>query len=144
LLEDKIKEQAEPYMREIEILTSMKEVGVFTAIAVIADIITANRFKNSKTFTSYLRPAPKVSNSNTSERIKGTNKKYRKLAATLVTQSLTHVLSSSVKLNRWYGELTKHKKAGLLRTGLRRRVFAKIYQMFKKGEYHLWKGSSYT
>ena len=35
-LEDKIKEQAEPYMREI--LISMKGIGIFTAIAVIADI----------------------------------------------------------------------------------------------------------
>jgi len=135
-LEEEIQARAEPYMREIEILTSMKGVGVFTAIAVIADIITVNRFKNSKAFTSYLRSAPKVSNSNTSVSIKGTNKKGRKLAATLVTQSLTHVLTSSPKLNRWYMELTGHKKAGLVRTGLRRRVFAEMYQMLKKGEYH--------
>jgi hypothetical protein len=29
-----------------------------------------------------------------------------------------------------------YKKPGLVRTGLRRRVFAEIYQMLKKGEYH--------
>jgi transposase len=135
-LEDKIKEHAEPYMREIEILTSMKGVGVFTAIAIIADIINVSRFKNSKSFTSYLRCAPKVSNSNTTEKTKGTNKKGRKLSATLLTQSLNHVLSASPKLNRWYMELTKLKKPGLVRTGLRRRVFAEMYQMLKKGEYH--------
>ena len=135
-LEGEIKGRAEPYLREIEILTSMKGVGVFTAIAVIADIITISRFKNPKAFTSYLRSAPKVSNSNTSVNIKGTNKKGRKLAATLVTQALTHVLGASPKLSRWYIELTKHKKAGLVRTGLRRRVFAEMYQMLKKGEYH--------
>jgi hypothetical protein len=32
--------------------------------------------------------------------------------------------------------LSEYKKAGLVRTGLRRRVFAEIYQMLKKGEYH--------
>jgi transposase len=135
-LEEEILGRAEPFLREIEILTSMKGVSVFTAIAVIADIITVNRFKNSKAFTSYLRSAPKVSNSNTSVSIKGTNKKGRKLAATLVTQSLNHVLDSSPKLRRWYDCLCEYKKPGLVRTGLRRRVFAEMYQMLKKGEYH--------
>ena len=135
-LEDRIKEHAEPYMREIEILTSMKGISVFTAIAVIADIIEVNRFKSSKAFTSYLRSAPRVSNSNTSNPTLGTNKKGRKLAATLVTQSLNHVLSASPKLNRWYEHLTQLKKKGLVRTGLRRRVFAEMYQMLKKGEFH--------
>ena len=135
-LEEKILEHAEPYLREIQILTSMKGIGVLTAIAIITDIIKVDRFKNSKAFTSYLRSAPKVANSNTSVNIKGTNKKGRKLAATLITQSLTHILSSSVKLSRWYEEKTKQKKPGLVRTALRRRVFAEIYQMLKKGEFH--------
>jgi len=135
-LKERIMAQAEPYMREIEILTSMKGVSVFIAIAVIADIIKVDRFKNSKSFTSYLRSAPKVSNSNTSVSIKGTNKKGRKLAATLLTQSLNHVLDASEKLNQWYTRLVRYKKPGLVRTGLRRRVFAEMYQMLKKGEYH--------
>jgi transposase len=135
-LENKIQEQAEPYMREIDILTSMKGVSVFIAIAVIADIIKVDRFKNSKAFTSYLRSAPRVSNSNTSTSIKGTNKKGRKLSATLVTQSLSHVLTASRKLSLWYEKLTEHKKPGLVRNGLRRRVFSEMYQMLKKGEYH--------
>ena len=135
-LGDKIKEQATPFMREIEILTSMKGVSVFIAIAVVADIIKVDRFKDSKSFTSYLRSAPQVESSNTSVRIKGTNKKGRKLSATLLTQSLNHVLDASPKLNKWYARLTQYKKAGLVRTGLRRRVFAEMYQMLKKGEYH--------
>ena len=135
-LQDTIKEQAEPFMREIEILTSMKGVSVFIAIAILTDIIKVDRFKDSKSFTSYLRSAPRVSNSNTSVSVKGTNKKGRKMSATLITQSLNHVLDASEKLNRWYTRLTKYKKAGLVRTGLRRRVFAEIYQMLKKGEYH--------
>jgi transposase len=135
-LKEQIMIQAEPFMREIEILTSMKGVSVFIAIAIITDIIKVDRFKNSKSFTSYLRSAPRVSNSNTSVSIRGTNKKGRKVAATLITQSLHHVLEASPKLNRWYTRLTKYKKAGLVRTGLRRKIFAEIYQMLKKGEYH--------
>ena len=135
-LEDEVMGRAELYKREIDILTSMKGVGIFIAIAIIADIITVDRFKNSKVFTSYLRSAPRVANSNTSVSIKGTNKMGRKLSATLVTQSLTHVLTASPKLNHWYMKLTEYKKPGLVRTGLRRRVFAEMYQMLKKGEYH--------
>jgi len=114
----------------------MKGAGAFAAIAAIAGIITVSRFKNPKAFASYLRSAPRVPNSNTSVNIKGTNKKGRKLAATLVTQSLTHALTASPKLSHWYKELTKHKKHGLARTGLGRRVFAEMYQMLKKGECH--------
>jgi transposase len=135
-LKEHIMEKAEPYMKEIQILTSMKGISVFIAIAVIADIIKVDRFKNSKKFTSYLRSAPQVSSSNTSKSIRGINKKGRKLAATLIVQSLNHVLSGSPKLNRWYSELTRYKKPGLVRAGLRRKVFAEMYQMLKKGEYH--------
>jgi transposase len=78
-LQEKIKEYAEPYMKEIQILTSMKEIRVFIAIAIIADIIKVERFRNAKAFTSYLRSAPKVANSNTSVNIRGTNKKGMRL-----------------------------------------------------------------
>ncbi|GHT72632.1 IS110 family transposase [Spirochaetia bacterium] len=136
VLKEQVLVHGEPFMREIDILTSMKGISVFIAIAIIADVIEVSRFKNSKHFTSYLRSAPKVSNSNTSTSIRGTNKQGRKLAATLLTQSLNHVLDSSLKLRRWYERLCEYKKAGLVRTGLRRRVLAEIYQMLKKGEYH--------
>ena len=136
VLREKIEEHAEPHMREIEILTSMKGISVFIAIAIIADIISVGRFKDSKSFTSYLRSAPKVSNSNTTESTRGTNKKGRKMSATLISQSLNHMLAASEKLNRWYTRLAGYKKAGLVRSGLRRKVFTEIYQMLKKGEYH--------
>ena len=141
-LEKQVLIQAEPYMEQIEILTSMKGVSVFIAIAIIADIIEVSRFRNSKAFTSYLRSAPRVSNSNTTKSTCGTNKQGRKLSATLLTQSLNHVLISSPKLQRWYNNLCEYKKAGLVRTGLRRRVLAEIFQMLKKREYHYGRNAS--
>jgi transposase len=135
-LKDQVLIAGQPYMAEIDILASMKGVSVFIAIAIVADVIDISRFKNSKHFSSYLRSAPRVSNSNTSTRIGGTNKKGRKLASTLLAQSLNHVLDSSGKLRAWYDRLCEGKKAGLVRTALRRRVLTEIYQMLKKGEYH--------
>jgi transposase len=135
-LKEEILLRAAPYLKEIDILTSLKGVSVFIAIAIITDIIEVNRFKDSKHFTSYLRSAPHVANSNTSVSIRGTQKKGRKLSATLLSESLNHVLKASSKLDKWYNRMIQYKKPGLVRTGLRRRVFAEIYQMLKKGEYH--------
>jgi transposase len=135
-LKEQVLLHAGPYMKQIDLLTSMKGVSVFIAIAVIADIIDVGRFKDSKHFTSYLRSAPHTASSNTRVSSRGTNKKGRKLASSLLTQSLNHVMDSSGKLRRWYERLCEYKKAGLVRTGLRRRVLAELYQMLKKGEYH--------
>jgi transposase len=135
-LKEMIMVCAKPYMKEIDILTSMKGISVFIAAAIIADIIDVNRFKDSKTFTSYLRSAPRMSNSNTSVNNLGTNKNGRKLSSSLIVQSLNHVLAASRHLSRWYDKLTEYKKPGLVRTGLRRKVFTEIYKMLKKGEYN--------
>jgi transposase len=132
VLKERILLAAESIMAQIKILTSMKGVSVFIAIAIIADIIEVSRFKDSK----YLRSAPRVANSNTTVSHKGTNKTGRKLSSTLLTQSLNHVMNASGKLRRWYERLCENKKAGLVRTGLRRRILSEIYQMLKKGEYH--------
>jgi transposase len=135
-LHEQILLHAEPLMQQIDLLTSMKGVSVFIAIAIMTDIIEVSRFKDSKHFTSYLRSAPHTASSNTSTSSRGTNKQGRKLASTLLTQSLQHMLHASLKLRKWYDRLSEYKKAGLVRTGLRRRVLAELYQMLKKGEYH--------
>jgi transposase len=57
-LKERVLAAAEPFMARIDILTSMKGAGVFIAIAIIADIIDVNRFKDSKHVTSYLRQHP--------------------------------------------------------------------------------------
>jgi transposase len=101
LLREQVLLHARPYMKETGILTSMKGVSVFIAIAIIADIICVNRFRNSKHFTSYLRSAPHAANSNTSTTSRGTNKKGRKLASTLLAQPLNHVSGASLKLRGW-------------------------------------------
>jgi hypothetical protein len=135
VLKKQVLVAAEPYMAQIDIPASMKGVSVFIATAIIADIIEVSRFKDSKHFTSYLRSAPRVANSNTTVKNRGTNKMGRKLSATLLRQSLNHVVNAGGKLRGWYERLCGYKKRGLAGTGLGRRVFAGIYQMPKKGEY---------
>jgi transposase len=90
-LKEQIQRMVQTVMGTIDILTSMKGVGVFIARAIIADIIEESRFKDTKHFTSYLRSAPLVASLNTTVGNRGTNKKGRKLSSTLLTQSLNHV-----------------------------------------------------
>jgi transposase len=63
VLEEQVLLRAEPFMKETNILAGMKGIGVFIAIAVIADIIDANRLKNSAQCTAYLRSVPRTASS---------------------------------------------------------------------------------
>ena len=65
-------------IEKIDILTSMKGISAFTAIALLSDIGKIKRFKSSKKLTSYLRSAPSVDSSNENIKIGRTNKFDRK------------------------------------------------------------------
>ena len=143
LIENKIKLIGSAYIEKIEILTSMKGISVITAIAIIADIAKVDRFPNSKHFTSYLRSAPRVDSSNEVTIIRGTTKMGRKLSVSLITQSLNHFRDSNPRLNRWYREKEPfHNKKGKLRMALCRKVFAEIYHMLDRNEYHYFRDKS--
>jgi len=138
-LVDEIKKSGSSFMRHVDILTSMSGISVITALAIIADIIDVSRFKNSKHFTSYLRSAPRVESSNEKTVIKSTTKAGRKLSITLLSQSLNHFRDENQKLNRWYNHIISHKKNGIIRMALCRKVFTEIFQMLKKEEYHYFR-----
>jgi transposase len=131
-----IKKAGAPFIRTIDLLTSMSGISVVTALAIIADVIDVSRFRNAKHFTSYLRSAPRVESSNDKTVIKSTTKAGRKLSITLLSQSLNHFRDDNMKLKRWYEHMKVFKKKGVVRMALCRKVFSEIYQMLKKGEYH--------
>jgi transposase len=136
---DRILVAGAPFMREIDILTSMSGISVVTAIALVADVITVTRFRNAKHFASYLRSVPRVESSNDKTIIKSTTKAGRKLSITLLSQALNHFRDENKKLLRWYEQVKVFKKKGVVRMALCRRVFIEIYQMLKKGEYHYFR-----
>ena len=140
-LKEKILCEGSYYLKEINILTSMRGLSVFTAIAIISDIISVKRFSNSKKFASYLRSTPRVESSNEKTIIKSTNKAGRKVAITLLSQGLNHFRDSNPKIQRWHDRLRIYKKAGIVRMGMCRRVITEIYQMLKKEEYHYFRDS---
>jgi len=141
-IENRIKIEGAKYIEEIKILTSMTGISVLTALAIIADIATIERFPNAKHFTSYLRTAPEVDSSNETVIIKGTNKSGRKLSVTLLSQALNHFRDSNPRLKYWYNKKEEyHFKKGKLRMALCRKVFAEIYHMLDKCEYHYYRNA---
>lgn len=138
-LKERILLEGAVYIKEINILTSMRGLSVFTAIAIISDIITVRRFQNSKKFSSYLRSTPRVESSNEKTIIKSTNKSGRKVAITLLSQGLNHFRDNNPNIRRWHDRLRVYKKPGIVRMGLCRRVITEIYQMLKKEEYHYFR-----
>ena len=88
---------------------------------------------------SYLRSVPQVESSNNKTIIKSTTKAGRKLAITLISQSLNHFRDENKKLNNWVIKVGMYKKKGIVRVALCRRVITEIYQMLKKGEYHYFR-----
>ena len=134
-----IKKTGFVFMSQIEILTSMSGISVITALAVISDVFDVTRFKNSKHFASYLRSAPRVESSNDKTIIKSTTKAGRKLSIVLLSQSLNHFRDNNRILFNWYEKAKVHKKKGVVRMALCRRVITEIYQMMKKQEYHYFR-----
>jgi len=135
---DALSEQIQvtaPFLHEIDILTSMKGVSVMGAIALMSDIISVDRFPNSKHFASYLRSAPKVASSNETTIIKRTNRWGRRMTMVFLSQSAHHCRDADPHLLHWYEKLTQYKKKGLVRMGLCRRVITQLYQMLKNDEY---------
>lgn len=130
-----------PYMKEINILTTMQGISVLSAIAIISDIISVDRFSNSKQFASYLRSTPKVESSNDKTYIKNTNKQGRKLTITFLYQSLNHFINSNPGISHWYYKLSEYKKVGKVRMGTCRRFITVIYQLLKKEEYYWYMDS---
>lgn len=125
-----------PYIDRIKILTSIKGVSVFMAIAFIADFAVIERFKNAKHFTSYMRSAPRIESSNQITKIGKTNKHGRKLSISLITQSITHFKKGNPSIARWCESKKDHKSAGKIRMAVCRKVFSEMYHMLIKNQLH--------
>ena len=140
VLKDEILVQGEYFKKEIDIITSIKGVSVFTAIAIMTDIANIDRFENAKKLCSYLRSAPGIEKSNNTEKMKSVNKQSRKLAITMLMQGIWHTYNSNPYLSSVFFRIKGgKKKSGKARVAVARKIFQGIFNMLKKGEYFYWK-----
>jgi len=136
-LADQIYRSAKPYRKEIDILTSLPGISVFTACALISDIADITRFKSAKKLASYLRSAPGVDSSNEVTKIKKTSKFGRRLSIELLIQAVTHFKTAHPNLASWHTQMIERKKSpGKVRIGICRKVICQIFHMLKDGAYH--------
>lgn len=126
------------FEKEIELITSIKGISVFTAIAIMTDIATVDRFETAKKMCSYLRSAPSINESNETTKMGPVNKQSRKLALTMLVQGIHHAYRSSAYLFNIFNRIKSKKKAGKARVAIARKIFEAIYYMLKKGEYFYW------
>lgn len=127
------------YKEEIKILTSMKGISVFIALALISDYADIRRFKNAKKFSSYMRSVPRIDASNTTVHIGKTNKRGRKLSISLLLQSLHHTIRSNRYLKNFYLRKQIGKSIGKVRMAVVRKLFVTIYYMLREKEYYRYR-----
>jgi transposase len=126
------------FKEEIEILLSIKGFSPLTAIALMSDVVSIERFKNVKNFCAYLRTAPKVKASNLSTYVGNTNRFARSLTCTLMTQSVNHFAEAGNYLHDFYSRTKIGKKAGVYRMALIRKVLVCAYYMLKRKTLFYW------
>lgn len=124
------------FKREIDILTSIKGISPFVAVALMADIADIHRFKNSKHFCSYLRAAPKIDASGASTTIGKVNKHSRHLTMSILVECINHFRESSPRLNAFYEQKVLGKSRGKVRVAVVRKVLVAIFHMLSRNEYY--------
>lgn len=130
-IKDEILKAGGIFTKEIEILTSIRGISPFLAIAIMTDIADINRFPNAKKLCSYLRTAPRIDASGNSAHVGKVNKQSRSLTVSLMTESVKHFVDSSDRLYSFYFTKRKGKSAGKVRVAVMRKIVVIIYNMLK-------------
>lgn len=126
------------FYREIRILTSIRGISPFLAIAIMSDIADINRFPSAKKLCSYLRTAPRIDASGNTAHVGKVNKQSRTLTASLMTESIKHFIDSSDRLYKFYFEKRKGKNAGKVRVAVMRKIIVIIYNMLKENKMYYY------
>ncbi len=130
-IKDEILRKGHIFSREIEILTSIKGISVFIAIAIMTDIGDIRRFPDSKELCSYLGCVPRVDSSNQTTRIGRINKHSRRLTRNLLLQSVRHFRTIK-KYGEFYDRKINGKCAGKVRMALVHKVLRAIYNILTR------------
>ncbi len=126
------------YQGEIERLMTIPGFSFLSALALIADVADIGRFPSAKKFCSYLRTAPKITESNNTTHLGKVNKCSRKLTVSLLTQSVMHFRKSTPYFGDFYDRLKLGESYGKTRMALIRKILVSAYYMLKKEEDFKW------
>lgn len=135
-LRQAILQAGEPFLSDVDIITSINGISVFTALGLIADYGCIDRFVQAKRFSKYLRSTPRSEISNKKRKDGKTHKSGRKLSVKFILQGLPHVLATSQPMNSFYWRLRRGKGACRARMAVARKLFVIIFYMLKRRKYY--------
>ncbi|MBF9018411.1 MULTISPECIES: IS110 family transposase [unclassified Oceanispirochaeta] len=130
------------FQDDIERLMTIPGFSFLSAMALIADVADIRRFPSVKKFCSYLRTAPKITESNNTTHLGKVNKCSRNLTVSLLTQSVSHFRESSPYFGEFYDRLKSGKSYGKTRMALIRKILVCAYYMLKRKENFKWSDKS--
>lgn len=118
------------FRRDIELLISVSGISVFTAVVIMSDVVTIDRFKNRKKLTSYLRSAPRVDASNNTVRIGRINKRGRKRSFNMLLLAVNHLRDGNSYL-QGYNDRVVGKPRNKIRAALVGKTITIIFYVLK-------------
>ncbi len=138
-VKDSIIKMGAFFEREIRLCTAIKGVTPFLVLAFLADVGDITRFKNVRGFNAYLGVVPTVKSSGGKTQLGHINRQSRKLARTLFTQPLSHMIRSSDMMDAFYNNVKSRRGAGRSRIAVIRKIFNIMRSMILTGEEYRWK-----
>jgi transposase len=129
------------FQKEVALLTSIRGISPFVAIAIMADVVDVDRFCNAKHFCSYLRATPRVDASGMSTKIGHVNKHSRHLSMSMLVECINHFRVSSSCIENFYLRKSKGKSKGKVRVAIVRKMLVIIYNMLTKQELYYYRDS---
>lgn len=120
--------------REIKLCISIKGVTPFLVLAFIADVGDITRFKNTRGFNAYIGVIPSIKSSGDKIQMRHINRHSIKLARTLFTQPIIHIIKSSDFMIHFYESVKARRGVGRSRIAVIRKVFNIMRRMIITNE----------
>jgi len=103
-------------------------------LAFLADTGNVKRFKNVRGFNAYMSVVPTVKSSGGKTQMGHITRQSRKLARTLFTQPINHIINSSDFMSEFYNNVKDRRGTGRSRIAVIRKIFNIMRCMILSGE----------
>jgi len=128
----------EPLKEAVKLLITIRGITPLIALAFLTDVGNIERFRSVRKMNAYLGLVPKIKESGGKERSGHINRESRKLTHTLLTQSIPHVIESSIYFRKYYGDLVSRRGVGRARVAVIRKLCGMMRRMLLSGECYRW------
>jgi transposase len=137
-LGEKIVVATEPLAEQVKLLMTIRGITALTAAAFLADVGDIGRFRSASKMSAYLGLVPRCKDSGGKSRPGHITRKSRRLARTMLTQSVYQVTRSCPELERQYAKLIDRRGAGRARIAMIRRLCGIMRRMLLTGQEFRW------